>query len=140
MIISSENSHLSNMTEPPRLSLKSLQVLRLIAEGQSYSRIVDGNPELNYHDIFFAAEEAVWLDERLGAIMQSGNSTIRPTEITAMERAKLTYPKAYAPWYANDDAELTEMYAAGVSKNEMAEHFQRQPSAIRSRLAKLGLT
>ncbi len=127
------------MTEPPRLSPKSLQVLKLIAEGQSYSRIVDGNPELNYHDIFFAAEEAVWLDERIGTIMQTGDPAIRPTEISAMERAKQTYSKAYAPWSVNDDAKLTEMHTVGVNKTEMAGHFQRQPSAIRSRLAKLGL-
>lgn len=137
--MASAQSTQSIMTEPPRLSSKSLQVLKLIAEGQSYSRIVDGNPELNYHDIFFAAEEAVWLDERIGVLAKAGDPSSRPTEISAMERAKRTFPKAYAPWSASDDSELAAMHAAGVDKSEMAKHFQRQPSAIRSRLAKLGL-
>jgi hypothetical protein len=129
----------SIMSEPSRLSPKSLQILKLIADGQSYSRIVDGNPELNYHDIFFAAEEAVWLHERIGTLSGTEESTLRPTELNSMERAKQNHPKAYAPWTASDDAELAAMHASGASKNEMAEHFQRQPSAIRSRLTKLGL-
>ncbi len=125
--------------ELPRLRAKSLEVLKLIVDGESYARIVDGNSELNYHDIFFAAEEAVWLSERIGAMMGPGETVEPPTGDNAMERAKRIYPKAYAPWSAADDAELTAMHAAGVGKKELAARFQRQPSAIRSRLAKLGL-
>jgi hypothetical protein len=127
------------MTEPLRLSPKSLQVLKLIADGQSYARIVDENPELNYHDIFFAAEEAVWLDERIDALSGTEESKVRPTELSAMERAKHKHPKAYAPWTSADDAELAAMHASGATKSELAVYFQRQPSAIRSRLSKLGL-
>lgn len=120
--------------EPLRLTPKSLQVLKLIAAGHSYAQIVDSHPELNYHDIFFAAEEAVWLDEKLG-----NASETRPSGISAMEKAKQKHPRAYAPWTEAEDAELKTMHAAGKSAAEMAEHFQRQPSAIRSRLGKLGL-
>lgn len=127
------------MTEPPRLSPKSLQVLKLIAAGESYTRIVDGNPELNYHDIFFAAEEAVWLDERIDTKSGTEESKAQPTELSAMERAKHNHPKAYAPWTSADDSELAAMHASGATKNELAVYFQRQPSAIRSRLSKLGL-
>jgi hypothetical protein len=129
------------MNELPRLSPKSLQVLKLIAEGYSYTQIVDQNPNLKYHDIFFAAEEAVWLDERIGKLAQDpGPSTAeaKPTEISTMERAKELHPRAYAPWSEGEDAELTSMHAAGQSKTQMAEQLQRQPSAIDSRLRKLG--
>jgi uncharacterized protein (DUF433 family) len=130
------------MIEPPRLSPKSLQVLKLIAAGHSYSQIVDSSPGLNYHDIFFAAEEAVWIDEKISAqpaLSATAEPPNRPTEISAMEMAKRTYPNAYMPWSADDDAQLADMHGAGASKAEMAAHFQRQPSAIRSRLSKLGL-
>lgn len=128
------------MEKPPRLSPKSIKVLGLIAAGHSYSQIVEGNPDLNYHDIFFAAEEAVWLDERVGKPAQgSGESHAKPTGASAMERAKERHPRAYAPWSESEDAELRSMHAAGRSKQELAAHFQRQPSAIQSRLHKLGL-
>jgi len=119
---------------PPRLTPKSLQVLQLIAAGHSYAQIVDSHPELNYHDIFFAAEEAVWLDEKLGTDLET-----RPTGISAMEKAKQEHPRAYAPWTEAEDAELRSMHASGRSKTQIAEHFQRQPSAIESRLRKLGI-
>jgi DNA-binding CsgD family transcriptional regulator len=128
------------MNETPRLSPKSRQVLKLIAKGHSYAQIVDGNPTLNYHDIFFAAEEAVWLDERIGNMDQgSDNPPSRPTSISAMERAKEKFPRAYALWSEREDAELASMHAAGKSKKDIAIHFQRQPSAVESRLRKLGL-
>ena len=128
------------MSEPPRLSPKSLQVLKLMAAGMSYSQIVDSDHGLNYHDIFFAAEEVVWLDERLAKlVLESGVRESRPTEISAMDRAKQQHPRAYSPWSQSDDAELAAMHAAGKSRTQMASHFQRQPSAIESRLRKLGL-
>jgi hypothetical protein len=120
--------------EPLRLTPKSLLVLKLISAGHSYAQIVDSHPELNYHDIFFAAEEAVWLDEKLGNAAET-----RPSGISAMEKAKQKHPRAYAPWTEAEDAELKTMHAAGRSAAEMAEHFQRQPSAIRSRLGKMGI-
>ena len=128
------------MEEPPRLTPKSIKVLNLIAAGHSYSQIVEGNPDLNYHDIFFAAEEAVWLDERIGKLAQGTEMTqTRPTGASAMERAKKNHPRAYAPWSEREDADLASMHAAGQSKAEIAAQFQRQPSAIQSRLHKLGL-
>jgi len=92
--------------------------------------------------MFFAAEEAVWLDERLGKLVEEAGfpkPSVRPTEVSSMERAKQLYPRAYTSWTAQEDAELSAMHARGLSKNELGEHFQRQPSAIQSRLRKLGL-
>ena len=110
-----------------RLSAKSVAVLRLIADGQSYAQIVDGH-SLTYLDIFAAAQEALGLDE----------TTSDYNDRVAAIRAK--YPRAYERWSPKDDEHLQAMHAAGDSIDAMAETFDRKPSAIRSRLAKLGLT
>lgn len=50
------------------------------------------------------------------------------------------YPNAYQPWSSRDEERLLTRYRAGVTDPaELADEFGRQPSAIRSRLAKLGL-
>ncbi len=48
-----------------RLSEKSVVVLSLIAEGRSYSHIVEGSDDISYLDIFNAAREALLLNESL---------------------------------------------------------------------------
>jgi len=47
------------------------------------------------------------------------------------------YPNAYAPWAAEDDAALLTAHRAGHDVATLADTFGRQPSAIRSRLARL---
>jgi ATP-dependent DNA helicase RecQ len=47
------------------------------------------------------------------------------------------YPKAYESWTKEDDELLVNMFRRGKSIAELANHFQRQESAIRSRLKKL---
>ena len=113
------------MTEPRRLSEKSFKVLRLIADGHSYSQIVDSHTDINYHDIFEAAEEALRLNDP-----PSGYET-------RMVIIKQKYPRAYERWTQNEDADLAAMDAQGMPLKELAAHFQRQPSPIRSRLEKL---
>ena len=49
------------------------------------------------------------------------------------------YPNAYAPRSEDDDKELTQMRCEGATTNELADHFQRKPSAITSRIKKLEL-
>jgi hypothetical protein len=115
------------MAVPRRLSEKSLKVLSLIAAGYSYGQIVDCNPELNYHDIFAAAEEALRL-----------NDTHSDYE-ARMASIKHEYPRAYERWTQDEDRRLAAMFARGVQIDELAAQLQRQPSAIRSRLEKLGL-
>ena len=115
------------MPTPNRLSDKSVAVLSLIAEGHSYAQIVDGHPDISYLDIFAAAEEALQFNESQVDHKQ------RLAEI------KGRYPKAYEAWTTQDDAALSTMSRQGRPVSEMAAKFGRQPSAIRSRLAKLGL-
>lgn len=52
-------------------------------------------------------------------------------------RAK--HPNAYRPWSDADDALLHEFFKRGRATAHIAQHFGRQPGAIRARLLKLGL-
>lgn len=47
--------------------------------------------------------------------------------------------RAYMKWTSEEDKQLTDQYNQGNEISELAKVFQRQPSAIRSRLSKLGL-
>ena len=49
------------------------------------------------------------------------------------------HPRAYEKWTAAEDSELAMNYREGFSVSQLAERHQRQRSAIRSRLRKLGL-
>ena len=111
------------MPAAAKLSDKSIAVLKLIAEGFSYSQIVDGHPGFSYRDIFNAAEEVLRLN--------SPNYEHRMSEI------KAKYPRAYEKWSDAEDAELRSKADSGLSAAGLAQHFKRQPSAIRSRLEKL---
>ena len=116
------------MTTGKRLSKKSVAILKLISEGHSYSQIVDGQKGVTYPDVFSAAEEALELNESKSDYEER------------MESIKKRYPKAYERWTEKDDANLIKMYRQGKTRKEMAGIFQRQPSAIVSRLSKLDCT
>ena len=115
------------MTMARRLSEKSMKVLSLIAEGRSYSQIVNGHSHISYRDIFDAAEEALRLNDAPFAYEER------------MAAIKQKYPRAYERWTEDEDAQLMAMHTQLVPLEELVERFQRQPSAIRSRLEKLGL-
>ena len=57
----------------------------------------------------------------------------------SVEEKRQEHPKAYKKWSSEDDERLKEMYAAGHSVAELAEHFERGTGAIESRLEKLEL-
>lgn len=48
------------------------------------------------------------------------------------------HPRAYQPWSTEEDTKLRDAYAQGWSVANLATYLQRKPSAIRSRLKKLG--
>lgn len=109
------------------LSNKSQLILGLIAEGHSYAQIVDGNKTLSYLDIFAAAEEALRLSET-------------ETDYHArMAKIKTRHPRAYERWSADEDERLGQMYKRKEPIASISAALERQPSAIRSRLHKLGL-
>ncbi len=62
-------------------------------------------------------------------------------EITKNQNEKIRqkHPRAYVKWSPEEDDNLKNEYASGQQIGELAKKFQRQSSAIRSRLQKLGL-
>jgi hypothetical protein len=56
------------------------------------------------------------------------------------EELRARYPKMGHPWTQKDDTHLLTLYQGGERDLEaLGKQFDRKPSAIRSRLAKLGL-
>lgn len=55
------------------------------------------------------------------------------------EKIRHKYPRAYVKWSHDEDENLQKEYASGQQIGELAQRFQRQPGAIRSRLQKLRL-
>lgn len=49
------------------------------------------------------------------------------------------YPNAFLPWSDEDDATLRRMWAEGATVEQIALYFQRKPSAITTRIKRLGL-
>jgi hypothetical protein len=56
-----------------------------------------------------------------------------------IDQIRITYPRAYRGWTADEDQELLNLFKDGADVQELATRFQRQPSAIESRLWKLSL-
>lgn len=52
---------------------------------------------------------------------------------------RLKYPNAYEKWSDEQDKFLRENFLNGMTIKELANHLQRKPGAIRSRIKKLGL-
>lgn len=110
------------------LSARSVEVLRLIAQGRSYEQILSLNPGLSYLDIFGAAREA------LEVAAQTGEASAE-----RMDDIRKTHPRAYEKWSTEEDMELTRLVAGGAGIEEISTHLQRQPGAIRARMMKLNL-
>ena len=56
-----------------------------------------------------------------------------------LDEIKQAHPRAYEKWTAEEDERLKSQYQSGLDIPTLATMFQRQPSAIKSRLYKLGL-
>ncbi|MGP3632010.1 hypothetical protein ACTU45_01325 [Streptomyces sp. 24-1644] len=58
----------------------------------------------------------------------------------SLEELRARYPNMGQPWTRDDDSRLLALYQQGERDLEaLGQQFDRKPSAIRSRLAKLGL-
>ena len=114
--------------EPTPLDPKSIAVLEQIAEGRTYEQILARYPDLSYLDIFAAAREALTL-----------LAEERSDYAARLQQIKRRHPRAYERWTEDEDATLSRLAKSGTPVGAIAQRFQCQPSAIRSRLAKLGL-
>jgi hypothetical protein len=58
---------------------------------------------------------------------------------TMIERIRQVHPRAYTPWSAEEESQLAHLHAEGQSPAEIGKVLERQSSAIRARLHRLGL-
>ncbi len=114
------------------LSEKSRAILEAIAKGHTYEQILIQDLAWTYHDIFQAAAEA----------LASANTppSSHPLKSYSLDDIRQDHPNAYAKWDEAQDQQLRELFHSGLAANQIAARMKRQPSAIRSRLTKLGLT
>jgi DNA-directed RNA polymerase specialized sigma24 family protein len=85
---------------------------------------------------------ALLLEAAATALLDEGEQRRGTPSSAAVERLaqiKERHRRAYERWTPEEDASLRQQHAEGRSMGELAEAFQRQPSAIRSRLQRLGL-
>jgi len=111
-----------------KLNAKSAAILRLIAEGCSYEQILGADPQLTYADVFEAARRALDLIEGMSSAYAE-----------KLARIRQSHPRAYEKWNEDEDRKLSELFRARQSVRAIAGQVQRQPSAVRSRLAKLNI-
>lgn len=52
---------------------------------------------------------------------------------------KARYPRAYTRWKTEEDERLEELYVQGLELQALCDHLGRQPSAVESRIRRLGL-
>jgi DNA-binding CsgD family transcriptional regulator len=128
------------------LSAEAADILALIANGFSPADIVAYRPQYHYEDVRAAAQEALAFDQRVREIDAAHGKAKTPSRntpsISNEERhAKIRqkYPRAYMSWSNEEERELINLFESNLSTKEIATQLQRQPSAIRSRLTKLGL-
>jgi hypothetical protein len=112
------------------LNGRSRAILELIAEGYSYDQILQKISNVKYLDIFQAAAAALEVAEQF----KSGSSYEQ-----RMAEIRRGHPRAYEKWSDEEDATLKKLFRSGSNAKEIAGKLKRQPSAIRSRLAKFGL-
>ncbi|MCG2767235.1 MAG: hypothetical protein L6435_02480 [Anaerolineae bacterium] len=110
------------------LSPTSLAVLQMLAEGHSYEQVLIVHPDMTYSDIFAAAREALEVASAEASDYHERLSDIRRE-----------HPRAYEKWSTEEEQRLEQMVAAGQSTRDIASDLGRQPSAIQSRIKRLGL-
>lgn len=75
-----------------------------------------------------------------GEINQNSGSALNAeNKKNQNEKIRQKHPRAYVKWSPEEDEKLKNEYTSGQQIGELAKQFQRQSSAIRSRLEKLGL-
>lgn len=110
---------------------ETAQGKKQIVIGESHH---DGEPiEHGYIMIFEEHLDAFWSGiSRMRRFIKKKNQAYDER----FERIRRKYPRAYEKWSKQEDETLFEEHRSGKSIKELAVIFQRQPSAIRSRLKK----
>jgi DNA-binding NarL/FixJ family response regulator len=58
----------------------------------------------------------------------------------SIDKIRADRPKAYQAWTPEEEQRLSQLHGAGIPVNDIAKQLGRQPSGIKSRLKRLGLT
>jgi hypothetical protein len=98
-------------------------------------------------EITMEIDRIVFLDNRMKLIRQDAvqaefpASAVKEIEMIhkpRVEQVRSKHPRAYEPWTTDEEEQLAELHTSGTSPSEIAKQLQRQTSAIRSRLIRLG--
>jgi hypothetical protein len=111
------------------LSPKAVTVSELIAQGYTYEQILVVQPTLTYLNIFNAAQEA----------LEVLHESLRNDYDKRLAQIRKAHPRAYEKWSDEEETKLIQLVQSGISVKEISSKLQRQPSAIRSRMMRLGL-
>ena len=112
----------------------------------NYDQIISLNKNFTYPDIFNAAKEALDIIDSVHPVQENKLRDAIDTVLKkktphqeSVAKKKEQYPRAYERWSKEEERDLKDLYRKHLSVNEMASALQRQPGAISSRLARLGL-
>ncbi|MET7636778.1 helix-turn-helix domain-containing protein [Streptomyces sp. NPDC001773] len=84
-------------------------------------------------------EVGVFPSASLSAVELSSSAPLPASPAYSVDEVRKQHGNAYQRWSREDEQLLLELHAAGHSVDALAQRFGRQPSAIRSRLVKLGV-
>jgi len=84
------------------------------------------------------SEEDINLKKQFSEVDYKSSTKSKSEYHEKVEEIREKYPKAYMPWTESDDILLEDYFTKGKPISEIAELFKRKPSAIHSRLKKLG--
>lgn len=70
-----------------------------------------------------------------------GSPHVKPESGPAyMQQVQVSHPRAYEPWSSSEERQLVRLFQSGLSIDNIATVLERRPSAVRTRLNRLGLT
>ncbi len=83
--------------------------------------------------------ETLFDNHAIRVLETEGSSSKGESASSYIRQIREVHPRAYEPWSPVEEQELTRLFKSGQSINDMASALKRKPSAIRSRLKRLGL-
>jgi len=84
-------------------------------------------------------EQTLSLTKKISKDEQNYGEPSKNKKSYSVNEIRENYGDAYRPWTIGMDDELTVMYCEGITTKDMAKHFGRTKSAIKSRIKKLEL-
>lgn len=112
----------------PKLSQKTLGILKQIAQEQSYDDVSTNIPD--WLEVANAIKEVL-------AYVEADNTPA--TDAVATVELLAQYPRAHEAWTDNEDGKLSSLFNNDMPITDIAGTLQRDPASIRNRLRTLGL-